>query len=239
MYVTDNHGDLIDPASRDAALAFAERFQPEVRIHGGDVFDLRSLRSGASNDDRAEGIRADMEAGIAFLRDYAPTALLWGNHDDRLIERAANCRDGNLRELCQLWVDRVNDELNAIGCEVHPYDVDDGVYEFGGFNFVHGYNSNQHTAHKAAQIYDNCIMGHVHNFQESHPQRHKRVVGYTCGCLADIKRMRYARRRPATLTWQNGWLYGWEVDGQLIVQSVRRGHDGKFRIPLDFAEVSP
>jgi hypothetical protein len=210
MYVCDSHGDLIDPAAADAALQFAERFQPEVRIHGGDAFDFRSLRNGASDDDRAEGVKEDMEQGIAFLKAYRPTVFLWGNHDDRPVQKAASCRDGNLRHLCQLLHDRIMDELNAIGCEVRPYDVEDGVYQWGGFQFVHGYNANMHSAHKAAQIYGNCIMGHVHGFQEGRPHRWDRAVGYTCGCLMDIKRATYARRRPATLTWQNGWLYGWE-----------------------------
>lgn len=237
MYVTDSHGDLIDAASADAALRFAERFQPEVRIHGGDAFDFRSLRQGATDEDRAEGMAGDVEQGLAFLAAYKPTVFLWGNHDDRLVQKAAKCRDGNLKQLCQLMHDRIMDELDGLGCEVRPYSIKCGKYKFGDFKFVHGYNHNMHAAHKAASIFGNVIMGHVHTFQEGRPQRDDNAVGYTCGCLANIDRMDYAMRRPSTLTWQNGWLYGWEVDGRLVVQSVRRGPDGKFRVPLDFMEV--
>lgn len=238
MYVSDSHGDLIDPASRDAALAFAERFQPEVRIHGGDAFDFRSLRSGASDDERAEGIGEDVRQGIAFLKDFRPTVYLWGNHDARLVRKAKNCRDGNLKLLCQQTHDRIVDELDALGCDQRPYKIKGGVYELGGYKFVHGYNHNTHSAHKAALFYGNVIMGHVHTFQEGRPQRYDNPTGYTCGLLGDIDRMEYAETRMAVANWMNGWLYGWEVDGQLIVQSVRRGHDGKFRAPLDFAEVA-
>lgn len=238
MYVTDSHGDLICPRARDAALAFAKKFKPEIRIHGGDAFDFRALRNGASEEERQEGITDDLEAGLAFLNDYKPTVFLWGNHDDRIVQKAAKCADGNLREFCRLIHDRIMDTLGALGCEVRPYDVEDGRYVLGDYKLIHGYNHDMHSAHKAGSVYGNCIMGHVHTFQQAKPLRDDAPTSYTCGSLMDAKRASYARRRLNTMVWENGWMYGWITDdNKLIVQSVRQVA-GRWMIPTGFKEIA-
>lgn len=237
MYVTDSHGDLIDPRARDAALGFMRKFKPEIRVHGGDAFDLRPLGKKATDEDKQQGIADDIEAGMKFLRAYKPTVFLWGNHDLRLIETANKAASGDLRNYCTLLHNQIMDTLDGMGCEVLPYDVKHGVYRLGDYNLVHGYCANMHTAHKAAQIYGNVIMGHVHRFQMAKPQRYDGATGYTCGCLMDPELATYARRSPSTLTWEQGWMYGWITDDdKLIVQSVRQ-IAGRWMVPQTFKEL--
>lgn len=236
MYVSDSHGDLICPRARDACLAFMRKFKPDIRIHGGDAFDLRPLGKKATDEDKQQGIQQDIEAGLKFLKAYKPTVFLWGNHDTRLIETANKAASGDLRNYCTLLHNNIIDTLEMMGCEVRPYDVEHGAYRLGDHWLIHGYNANLHAAHKAATIYGNVIMGHVHRFLQAKPPRIDGATGYTCGCLMDPQLASYARRSPSTLTWEQGWMYGWITDeGKLIVQSIR-GIDGRWFIPNSFKE---
>ena len=234
QFVTDIHGDLLCPAARKAALGFRDKFKPTVRIIGGDLFDMRALRKNASDEERQEGIAGDIEAGLKFLRDFQPTHLLLGNHDYRLIERAERCADGKLREYCRMLVDKITDACEDIGCKLYPYDVDDGVLEYGDYKIVHGYCHNMHSAHAAAMAYGNVIMGHVHQFQRSSPARHDRVTGWSCGMLADGRRTRYARTKQGFFRWQQGFMYGWNRENKLHINTVE-AQDGTWYYPTRFS----
>jgi hypothetical protein len=226
QYVTDTHGDLICPVARDAVLKFRDKFKPTVRIHGGDMFDFRALRGGASDEERAEGIAADLDAGLKFLRDYSPTHLLLGNHDFRLIEKAERCANGMLQEHCRLLVGKIEEACADIGCKLYPYDVERGVLKYGNYKFVHGYVHNMHSAHKAAACFGNVIMGHVHGFQRASPERDDNPTGWTCGHLADASRMGYARRRQGFLRWRQGFMYGWRTNAdRLLINTVEKEGD--------------
>jgi len=216
MAVTDTHGDLIDPDGRDAVLRFVDVHEPGVRIHMGDVWDLRALRKNASDEERAEGIRDDIEAGLKFLRAYRPTHLLLGNHDYRLWEKADRCADGTLRDHCRMLIEKIHEELEDIGTVLFPYDVEDGIFYYGDRKFIHGYCHNMHSAHKAGQCYGNVTMGHVHQFQRACPERDDNPEAWTCGHLLDAKRAKYARRRQGTLRWQQGFMYGWKDDNEHV-----------------------
>jgi len=232
MFVTDTHGDMIDPAARDAAIRFRDAFQPEVRIDGGDVFDFRALRRGASDTEKAEATKGDVAAGESWLRDYAPTQMLWGNHDARILD-AIQDTEGDKREYYKLLYNGIMDQLELIGCESFPYDIERGVFKYGDTAFLHGYGASMHVAYQLSMEYGNAVMGHVHQFQESPGRRLDRTVGRTCGCLCRLD-MGYNRRRTASLRWSQGFLYGWKGDeGKLHMQSIRP-IDGTWHIPTEF-----
>lgn len=223
QYVTDIHGDLLCEDARSAAFKFRDKFKPEVRIIGGDLFDLRALRNGASQEEKEEGILDDVEAGLKFLRDYDATHLLLGNHDYRLVEKAEKNSNGVMRDYCRLLLDKIQDECYLIDCKIYPYDVVRGVLKYGNYKFIHGYCHNIHSAHKAGQAYGNVVMGHVHTFQEASPERDDCPTAYTCGMMADPERMGYARRRQGFLRWKQGFMYGWKTDeDRLIIQTVKK-----------------
>ena len=60
----DIHGDMQDPAVNEVFFKFAEIWKPKIRICGGDLFDLRPLRKGASEDERRESIRDDVNEHV-------------------------------------------------------------------------------------------------------------------------------------------------------------------------------
>lgn len=82
--VADTHGDMIDPQTEEAIYAFCADFKPTVRIHMGDAFDFRCLRRKATDEERAEGLEADWEAGERLLRRFfeggTENYYLRGNH---------------------------------------------------------------------------------------------------------------------------------------------------------------
>lgn len=238
MYFTDPHGNKIDPATRDAALRHRDAFKPDMVIHGGDNFDFAALRKGASSSEANESVRADVEAGVKFLRDFAPDVFLMGNHDRRVVETAAEHADGKVRDYCKDIHEQIMDECASLRCEVYAHDVFDGVFKWGGYSWIHNFNSPKHLAYQMGMQFGNSIGGHAHRFEECHPDREDRPSAYLCGCMMNIREAKYARHKTGIYRWQNGWMYGWMFDDNLVVQSVKRGPDGSFRIPTDFAEVA-
>lgn len=215
MACGDTHGDMIEPKLRDAALRFRDKFKPHYRIDGGDVFDMRSLRKGASAEERAESVQLDVEAGESWIRDYQPTQLLWGNHDARLWEAKEKCGDANLKMLYNMLADRISDYVASVGCKAFPYDFERGVFKLADTSFIHGYHHNMHAAYKAGQVYGNVIMFHVHQFARVSIERSDGSVAESCGCMAK-KDMGYNRRRTGTFRWDQGFKYGYIQDGKLI-----------------------
>lgn len=233
MLCTDTHGDKIDPAARDAAMRFRDAFQPEVRIDGGDIFDFRPLRKGASEDEILETLAADVEAGQKWLKDYQPTQVLLGNHDWRLWDRAQDCTDGVKAQYLRQMIDNILDGFDLAGTQWFPYDIERGVFQYGDTKFLHGYGHGMHIGYHLAMEYGNAIMGHVHQFQESPGKRVDRTVGRTCGCMCKLD-MGYNRRRTASFRWSQGFMYGWkDEDGTLYVQTLRPVA-GKWHVPKEF-----
>jgi len=232
MYCTDTHGDKIDPAARAAALKFRDTFKPEIRIDGGDVFDFRALRKGASDLEKSEAVKEDVAAGESWLRDYAPTQMLWGNHDARILD-AIEESDGDRREYYKLLYNGIMDQLDLIGCESFPYDIERGVFKYGDTSFLHGYGAQMHVAYQLAMEYGNAVMGHVHQFQESPARRTDRAIGRTCGCMCLLD-MGYNRRRTASLRWNQGFFYGWKDDNDVLYFNSIRPMGGEWHIPKEF-----
>ena len=84
IFATDLHGDKQDSKTVKSLLDFTEAFKPHVRIFGGDLFDLRAIRRGASAEEQAESMMVDWQDGCQFLREWKPKYVLEGNHDQRL-----------------------------------------------------------------------------------------------------------------------------------------------------------
>lgn len=80
----DPHGDMQDLPTRKAFFDFAALWKPKLRICGGDLWDFRPLRAGASDDEKRETMRGDFKAGVKWFNEFKPTVYLRGNHCQRL-----------------------------------------------------------------------------------------------------------------------------------------------------------
>lgn len=229
VFVTDPHGEHIDPTASDAFFEFLDYWKPSVRIHGGDGIDLASLRKGASPEDKAHGISQDVYAHRQFMERLQPHVWLRGNHDERLWDVAQNSQNGALRSMAGELVNDMLDRYRDV--QILPYCKRNGVYKMGNYSFIHGYSHGMYAARQAVAAYGNVVMGHVHTPQLHTNARHEPERGYSCGCLCQLD-LGYNRAHLNTLRQRHGWAYGvmtragkvkvWlaeEIDGQWIFPS--------------------
>ena len=233
LAVFDSHGDMIDKNARDAVLQFSKHWKPSLVIHGGDFMDLRALRRGATDEERDEGVKNDIEAGIDFVRSIKTNVLLWGNHDQRLV-RESSLGNGRKREYANLVLDQIYDRLEGI--EHIPYGKRKGVYKLGNYRVVHGYHAGLYAHRQAAQVYGNVMMGHVHtNAQFDDPAFDKRT-GISVGCLCNLD-MEYVEAQANTLRWSHGFAYGIISHGETIVWLARKLSSGLWILPSEIRTI--
>ena len=234
LAVFDNHGDMVDASTCAALWEFIKIYKPEIRVHGGDCFDLRCLRRKADDDERRDSMEADIDAGLDFMRRLKPNVWLRGNHDERLWDLAKQ-GDGKLRQLAGLLIDRVIDNIGD-GVEIKPYNKREGVARIGSLKIIHGYHSGLTAARQAGLIWGNVAMGHVHRFSTAPIPGLERRNGRTVGCMCKPD-MDYNRASANTLDHENGWLYGlvWP-NGDYLAYEARRFAD-RWIFPSEFAEV--
>lgn len=233
---TDLHGDQQDARAVTAFLSHCEQWKPEIRIMGGDLFDLRPLRKGASQEERSESMRSDVDSGMRFLEQFRPHYFLRGNHDERLWDLA---RDGKGVEAdyALRGTQDVAAKCDAIGCKMLPYHKRDGVLRLGHLKILHGFYCGIYAARQHANTYGSCIFGHCHTIQEFSIPGLDHRVARSIGCLAKLD-MDYLTRRPESLKHAHGWAYGVmnEESGDYKVLQAELIGD-KFIVTGDFQEL--
>jgi hypothetical protein len=210
VFATDSHGDQIDEATAAKLLQFCDEYRPQVKIHGGDVFDFRPLREGAGAEEKQESMERDVTSGMQFLKDFRPDVILTGNHDVRLWKKAENKTNGVMRDLCGRLAQQIEAQPAWNKAHVFPYDTRHGVYAIGSLQFVHGYHSGAMAAKQAVQTYKSTgsvIMGHVHSFSRFSDLGLVRSEGITCGMIGKTD-MPYNEKTPRKLAYENGWIFG-------------------------------
>lgn len=240
----DAHGDMCSRSTIDALEKHIAELKPKHRICLGDMFDLRSLRKGVSNQDSEhyDSLMSDLTQGYNMLERLRPTVFLNGNHEFRLYNTAENAVSGIVRQYCADGVDKLEKYLRKMGCKVYPYHYDQGVHRIGSVAFVHGYTANMAAVKQHAEIYADpggaVVMGHIHRIEAVQAVRHGGAKGYSYGCLADIPKLKYAALRPATMRWENGWVFGIIGKGKQnfkIWQAERT--NGKWILPTSLREL--
>lgn len=211
VFASDLHGDKQDVPSVKRFLKFCDDFKPQIVIFGGDVFDLRPLRKGASADERMESMREDYNAGAKFLdqlfdRKCEQRHLLWGNHDDRLFQ-GAESGDGVLSDLCSHGVIDLEKKTKRLKIATKPYHKRDGILRIGHAKYLHGFFSGVFATRQHATVYGSCFHGHTHTIDEAPVAGLERRVARAVGplCLLD---MEYNARNPNTLRQSHGFAYG-------------------------------
>jgi hypothetical protein len=202
----DLHGDRQDAAAVAAFLEFDSIWKPSIRIFGGDLFDFRPLRKGASEKERAEGIRADNDAGKAFLKRWRPKYYLRGNHCERLWDTAKD-GSGLVKDAAADGCTSIEAVCGQYGIKMLPYHKRDGILRLGHLKVLHGFHCGVYASRQTALIYGSAIFGHIHCIDEHAIPGLERRVARACGalCLLD---MDYNSRAPNSLRQAHGWAYG-------------------------------
>ena len=219
VFASDSHGDMADPEALDALWEFCKDYKPEVRVAGGDHFDLRALRRGVGSSDAESGesLKADLDAGKDFLRRFRPTVYLWGNHEHRLDNLISSSGSAMVRDYCADIKADINATAKASGAKtILPYHADKGVYRLGPVAFVHGYAHGENATVKQGLHYAEAggalIHGHTHNLSSIALTKHGSGNAFSAGCLCQKDAMSYASHRLASARWGSGFVAGW-VDG--------------------------
>lgn len=231
----DNHGSNVDESAATAFHEFCKTYKAEHRIHLGDNWDFACLRRGASDEEKREPIRDDIDAGLAFLAKFKPTVFLRGNHDARLYD-AVESDDGKLADFAGYLAADIEESLK--GVKVYPYCKRRGVHRMGKLAGIHGYHAGLNAARFMAQCYGDSIGGHVHASDQARTARSDGAVGHTSGALCKLD-ARYNRAHANTLRQNAGWLYGltWP-NGSFQVWHADRMDDGTWFLPSEWREVS-
>ena len=234
VFATDLHGDRQNEAVVKVLHQVTKEFKPDIRIFGGDLFDFRPLRRGASAEEQCESMQTDWNAGVEFLHAWKPTHLLMGNHDDRLFELSENSSAGIKADYARKLCGELENNLRKLRCEWRPYHKRHGVFSFGRLNFLHGFHHGVYAARQHAAIYGSCVFGHVHAFDvHTFGTFNERKAAYACGGLLEVDQ-EYNKRNTSSLRHENGFYLGLiHSDGSFTVQEGRQTSSGWF-MPTGF-----
>ena len=255
VFVSDSHGDLIDPQGEEAVVRFIKDFSPTIVGHGGDAFDFRCLRRGigADDEDGVEGLNEDISSGLSFLNKIFRSSsikekfFLFGNHEHRLIKTARSNPRGFIREAASGMLENLESRIKGFGVrKLVPYHSRVGVYSFGAINAVHGYATGLNAVRLHAATYARgkarCVlMGHIHRDEHSPASSTDDAEGYSSGTLAIFDEdgsMDYASGRIATLGWRQSFLAGFinRRTGAFMIFSIRK-FGNTWIVPGTFKEM--
>jgi hypothetical protein len=231
----DPHGQYIDSATEAAFFEFIDRWKPEIRINGGDNWDFKQLRKGASAEEKKELLTADVMAGKAFNERFVPTHLVRGNHDERLWD-LAKYGQGVEGSYAVAIVNDLEDSLRSMGTQVFPYDKRRGVMQLGSLKVFHGFRTGVSAARMSGKTYGSCMFGHVHQYQCATIEGLEQRTAYSIPCLAQVD-YDYNRAQEGSLTHENGWSYGVvDLNSGAFQVWVARKFDGLWLLPTGLEE---
>ena len=206
-FCSDLHGDRQDPETVKAFFDFDKEWRPHHKIFGGDLIDLRALRKGASQEEKCDSMRADIDAGRDFLSRWKPTTWIRGNHDERLWETAASAKDGIVADYAQRGCSDFETLCARLKVGMLPYHKRFGVLRIGHLKMLHGFHCGIYAARQTALVYGSALFGHIHCIDEHAIPGLERRVARAVGCLCALD-LEYNSRQPNTLRQAHGWAYG-------------------------------
>ena len=207
---SDIHGNQQDPVAVRAILDFTKDFKPEIRVINGDLYDLASLRKGASDEDRAVSLAEDWEAGNSFASKFfnggKENHFLRGNHDERIYHLRANT-NGLIRDYASDGIRALESNVRKWRARMLPYDSAHGILNLGRLKVLHGYFAGNNSAQQHARVYGNCLFGHTHSIEVNAVASLEPSEARGIGCLC-IRDMDYVSAKTGKLRWSQGWAYG-------------------------------
>lgn len=232
----DIHGDQQDPAANDVFFQFCDIWKPHIRICGGDLWDMRPLRKGASREEQEESLKGDIAAGLAWFKRFRPHYFLRGNHDERLWEFRDTAK-GLAQDAAADGCRDIEAAVNRINCKMLPYHVRDGVLRIGHAKFLHGFFTGIYSARQHAATFGSCMFGHVHYIDEHSIPGLERRVGRAVGALC-LLNMKYLERKPGSLKHAHGFPYG-IIDDQTGDYFTWQAEEinGAWMLPSDICQI--
>lgn len=204
-----SHGHLADRDALKAVLKFTAAYKPAVRIHLGDFTDQGAFRGGAKGtNDETASIKDDLTAGLTFLREFRPTHLINGNHEDRLWNLAEHYNEIIARAASSVITEICDLARKLKAQHLTEYDINSSWFTLGDTKVMHGWMYGQHALMEHAEHFGKTMMAHLHIAGMYPGRRADHPSAWCCGTLADIPAMKYAKNRRATSRWSHGILHG-------------------------------
>lgn len=240
IFVTDTHGIEIDRKAKQAFFNVLPRIDPDntaIRIHGGDLWNFESLRSGAKEDEKRVRLKEDFNKGMEFLDEYFDVEnerkyLLLGNHDQRLYDAVMYGRSrksGWLAEYAEELISKFEEKAFNLGIKVLKYDKETGILKIDKLKFAHGYGHGETLTQNMADAFGDIVFGHGHKIvRDTSMKGGETATGYQVGCLAR-RNMTYVRADLSALRQQHGFAFGDTKDAVVYQIEIR---NGKALIPL-------
>lgn len=239
IFLTDTHGQARDVPTIMAAREFAQWFKPDYLIGGGDFWDLKCLRSGASEEDQNFPLTDDLKCAEdtfdLFFGSYhkAKKAYLYGNHDLKRVEPLLNSPRAAVRELATRLHDDMRSVVKRMCDDSRPYCKRNGIYEVEGFNFLHGYACGVNSARRHAISYRHSLHGHVHSFGAHTLEDLNCSTAYSCGCACELDQG-YNAAQIGTLRQEHGFAYGFLDATHGYDIHFARKMNGSFFLPSEW-----
>lgn len=230
-----SHGSLVDKHALAAVMKFSRAFKPHRKIHLGDVCDYAAFRGGAGGTkDEAVGLAPDIRAGAELIKQWAPTDVLIGNHDERVwrmadhqnavIAHAAACSRHEFLTACESVKAKV----------LQSYDINQSWITLGDTKLMHGWMYSENAMRDHAEHFGKCIIAHLHVAGMGNARRSDHAVCYCVGTLANIPALDYAKGRRATARWSHGFVYGEYNDKEchIYLSHCEQGQAKGWRLPI-------
>lgn len=228
-----SHGHLADPTALSAVLDFSARWKPHSRIHLGDYMDVAPFRSGAQGThDEVIPIPVDLTAGCQFLREYRPTHLINGNHEERLWAKMHH-QNAIVSHAATSVVKEIYALTKKMRTQfVDHYDIRRSWITLGDTKFLHGWMYGESAIRDHAEQFGKCVLAHLHTVGEAAGRREGGPKAYCVGSLADFHKMDYAKNRRSTSRWANGLAFGEYNDKETVIWLTQRLPSGLWRMPV-------
>lgn len=235
MLCSDSHGDAIDSKTANAFLARKKDFKPDTVIHLGDAWDFKSIRRGASAEEKACSMLDDYTAGCEWLESVYKgkhdNFFCWGNHDWR-VHDVADGADGPRSDAAQLIIEKSNYLFRKHNVSTTPFDTRKGVLRLGKMAFIHGYCHSQNAAKKHAETYggmaSHVFAGDLHADIFWQTASLDPVICQHIPCMTGLD-PDYARKHINKLKHSQGWAEI-HVQGNTIKYQIIKGNGkGKYQ----------
>jgi hypothetical protein len=147
-----------------------------------------------------------------------------------------NSCTGLVRDYAADGIKRLEALARKCKARTYPYDSALGIMRLGKLNVVHGYHAGANACRQHANVYGNCVFGHVHTIESAPVAALEPAEARSIGCLC-IRDMDYVNKKTGKLRWGQGWGYGILFeDGSYHLQQARN-INGKFVFSSDFIVI--